>query len=187
MRDGGIPVTTIFAKHMINLIKALTEGTTFYPSRFAGEGDRNRSYECKIEDCHRESDGRWVTNNKTAHNGRDRYPVDYTRFFWRIEPNYCVHGKPFFSADRIAEIFKKSETKKVMHQTGRHSVCLEWFKFDPPTETCWGLRQGPVHVTVYDRDKCIWISKKNIHELGWQKEFIEFIEDYFKWDPNRKD
>jgi hypothetical protein len=187
MKDGT-PITTIFAKYMTNLIDALTMNTIYYPSRFKAEhGDGYDSYECKEQDCHKGPDGRWVTNKLTARDGRTRDPVAYTRFFWRIEPNYCSYGKPFFSAEKIATIFKNSETKKVVLGTGRHSICLEWFKFDYPTENCWGLRQGPVHVTIYDQNKRIWTSKQSIGERGWRKEFKEFIEEYFKWDPNRKE
>jgi hypothetical protein len=189
MAKDGTPVTFIFAKHITNLIEALTKSSIYYPSRFAGDcGDHCRSYECKANECHKGLDGRWITDKLTAHNGRDRHPVAYNRFFWRIEPNYSSYGQPSYSQERIAEIFAKSETKKVIHDTGRHSIILEWFEFLPPTETCWGLRQGPVYVTIYnERDKRIWTGTKSIKDRGWKKEFTEFIVEYFKWDPTRKD
>lgn len=183
MGDGKF-VTEIFAKQMIGIIDGMD--LTFYPSRFSfGCGDRNSSYECKAKDCHKAADGRWVTNHNTAHDGRSREPVAPNRFLWRIEPNYCIHGKPFFSAQQIADIFARSETKKVIHETNRHSVCLEWFKFDYPTDNIWGLRQGPVHITVWEHHNRIWTGKKSIRDRGWKKEFTEYIMEYFKWDPSQ--
>ena len=188
MAKDGTPVTVILAKYMISMIEALNMSSIFYPSRFAyGCGDHMGKYECKAEDCHRGPDGRWITNKKTAYDGRSRDPAAYNRFFWRIEPNYCIHGKPCFDAGQIAAIFEKSETKKVIHETGRHSICLEWFKFDLPTETCWGLRQGPVYVSVYEYDKRIWTGNISIEKRGWKKEFSDFIIEHFKWDPNNKE
>lgn len=184
----GTPVTKIFAELIINDIVFKNSMGTYKPSRFGnGWFDHFRSsYDCKIEDCYINVDGMWITRDKTSTDGRGNN-INYHRFFWRIEPNYCCAGKPFYSAEKQAELFNKSETKKFIITSGRHSICLEWFKFLPPTETCWGLTQGPVYITVYKGSERIWTGTKSVRDKGWKKEFTEYIMEQFKWDPTQKD
>jgi len=179
-KNDGTPVTVIFAKHMVNMIEAKNMSPIYYPEGFDdGKYGEHSSYECKENECHKSPDGRWITNQPTADRAH--------RFFWRIEPNYNCYGKPSFSAEKKKDLFNKSETKKVIHETNKHSICLEWFKFDLPTEVIWGLGQGPVYITIYEGNEKVWTGKTPIDQRGWKKEFTDFIVEYFKWPgPDRK-
>jgi len=183
MRDGTL-ITTIFARHVINLIDSRQSIMPYYPDDFKnGFSDRHHiDYECALKDCHLGPDGMWITNEKTSTDGCGNY-INYDRFLWRIEPNYCCRGKPMYTADDRYKLFKASETKKTIISSNNHSICIEWFEFDQkfPTENVWGLKMGKVYITVYKEDKRIWTSKKNICEKGWKKEFTTFIEEHFKW------
>jgi len=176
-------ITTLFAEAIISKIDSTYNicGASIPESFKNGWFDSLRlSYECSLKDCRLNADGLWITNKLTSTDGRGN-DINYNRFFWRIEPNYCAYGKPMFDAEKIYKLFKASETKKVLVETGKGSVCLEWFEFLYPTKTCWGLRQGPVHITVYEDGNRVWTSKKEVYKTGWKKEFIEFIEKRYEW------
>jgi hypothetical protein len=187
MKDGTL-ITTIFAKFIISKIETMNMSSIYIPGGFKNGwfDSPSTNYECKAEDCYLNADGMWVTKTNTSTDGRGNY-INQNRFLWRIEPNYCCAGKPFFSAERINYLYKKSETKKTLITSGKSAICLEWFEFKHPTDTCWGLSQGPVYVTVYENHKRIKTISKSINEKGWKKEFIEFVETYYKWNPNAKD
>jgi hypothetical protein len=168
--------TTCFTDELIKIIEAMqTKGSmnSHMPESFKSNWFEwvHNSYEAKESECTLDVDGLWILNKPNHNNQR-------VKFFWRIEPNYCTAGQPCYSTDRIVEIFKNSEHKKSVLKLSKSEVCLEWFGFDGPTNTCWGLSQKPVHVTMYEegiRISCIEMKR------GWKKEFTKFIEDYYIW------
>ena len=99
-------------------------------------------HESRIEDCFKREDGLWQAKdniNKHTNDGKGTIVL----FIWRIEPNYCTAGQPCYTLDKQAELFNKSETEKVLYIKDGYEYAWRWDKFLPPTQNCWGLRQGP--------------------------------------------
>jgi len=178
----GQLVTSLFAKSIITIIESKTNFSSYLPDRFKINWFErvHANYESSITNCHLDSDGYWITNNLDGHDGKSHGCTHHTKFFWRIEPNYCGYGRPCYSQKQIDEFYKNSETKKLILGMEKSQICLEWDGFDSPTSTCWGLRMKPIHITVYEDDKKIF-SGMSIHKTGWKKEFTTFIETYYSW------
>lgn len=175
-------VTTLFAKEIIAIIQSKTKFSSYTPDRFKCNWFEriHNSYEKRITDCHIDTDGYWKSNDMDGHDGKSHGYTHYEKFFWRIEPNYCTAGRPCYDQSRIDQIYKMSETKKVLIGMNKSQVCLEWDGFDSPTETCWGLRMKPVHITIYENGNKIFTGM-SIHKTGWKKELTTFIEEYYKY------
>jgi len=170
-------VTTKFAKDLIRVIetKLLHGSMGFYiPDRFKAHWIERVfiDYEATVDQCTLDSDGLWVLNEPNHNN-------HLVKFFWRIEPNYCTAGRPLYDTDMVNTIFNNSEHKKSILKFKESEVCLEWFGFNPPTDTCWGLRKKPTNVTIYHNGTqifCVELGK------GWKKQLTEFIEEYYAWE-----
>lgn len=177
----GKLITTCFAEDLIKIIETmLIKGSMsmHIPDKFKSSWFEwvHREYEAKVSDCTLDVDGLWILN-KPNHNGQR------VKFFWRIEPNYCTAGRPCYSTDQVVNFFMNSEHRKSVLKLDKTEVCLEWFGFDSPTETCWGLRPKPVHVTIYENSTqiaCIEMAR------GWKKELTKFIDDYYIWERDYK-
>lgn len=179
--------TTYFAKKLIDLVQLKMDLCTGInlPDTFKCNWFENIRFENEMtaEKCHLDSDGYWIENNKSGHDGKSREYTHFQKFWWRIEPNYCTAGRPYYSSDFIEQIYRKSETRKDIYKLNNFTFALEWDGFDLPTETCWGLRMKPIHIVVYSNDyhKKIYVGLPiNVRKQGWKKDFINFIENYKK-------
>jgi hypothetical protein len=99
------------------------------------------SIDCKIDECFKREDGLWEQKDKInthmPHGGQIKIGI------WRIEPNYCCHGRPIYTPGKVQEYLDKSETEKVLYVHNGYEFVWKWDYFDMPTDICWGLRQGP--------------------------------------------
>ncbi len=153
----GKTITSIFAERIVKTIQhyEMHANTFCIPDRFKMSWFEmsHNNFECKAKECVMEQDGLWKDNK-----GR--------KFWWRIEPNYCTAGRPSYGSDREEEIWKKTETKKVLINMLKSQVCLELNPFLPPTATCWGLRFNSYRVTIYEHGKLIYnvLPRKRLEE-----------------------
>lgn len=176
--------TTVFAENIIKNIEAKLSliSSINIPEFFKVNWFENIRYEDEknAEDCILDSDGFWIEKVKSGHDGKSHGATHFQKFWWRIAPNYCVHGQPSYSSERIAQIYLNSETRKDIMKLNDFCISLEWDGFDMPTKTNWGLRMQPIHITVYHKSEKVF-NGMSIHQRGWKKEFIEFIEEYGKY------
>lgn len=175
-------ITELFAKQITNKIEALNFQSSYIPEGFKQTWFENVSTtgDYKIEDCILDVDGYWRSKEMDSGNGRGEN-TQYHKFLWRLEPTYCVHGRPFYSQEQIAEFYKKSEAKKSVLKLTKSEVCLEWDGFDSPTETNWGLRMRQPFVTIYENEVLIFKGEISIYKRGWKKELTDFVMEYYKW------
>lgn len=126
--------------------------------------------ECKMEDCFKRPDGLW--QDKRLH-----YSGDKHIFIWRLSPNYCVQGKPFFSAQRRYDLFKSSETSKVLLTEQDLEFRWEWYEWDQhyPSDNVWGLKMTTPTIAVYRKGTRIF-HVKNPSVSGGKKELRKFLE-----------
>jgi hypothetical protein len=111
------------------------------------------SIDSKIESCFLRPDGLWQSKEKinTHCNDGGTYKIG----IWRIEPNYNFNGQPCYDSNRVYGFFKKSETRKVLLTHDGYDYVWRWAEFLPPTETCWGLRQGPTFFEMCQGGSCL--------------------------------
>jgi hypothetical protein len=124
-------------------------------------------HECKPENCFKREDGLWegkelISNHKVV-------------FIWRIEPNYCVHGQPCFSEEQIAEIYKKSETEKLLYKENDLEFYWKWYKFELPNKNIWGLKPRGHSIEV--RKNGVVVYKIPTSEIGFKKKFKAYCEE----------
>lgn len=173
--------TTFFAENIINNIESKMSLITSIgiPEKFKVNWFENIKFEDEknIDDCILDSDGFWIEKVKSGHDGKSHNSTHYQKFWWRIAPNYCVYGQPYYSSEQINEIYLNSERRKDIIKLNDFCVSLEWDGFDSSTKTCWGLRMKPIHITVYHKSINVFTGM-SIFKRGWKKEFIEFIEKY---------
>lgn len=135
--------------------------------------DIKHKFECKAEDCELEVDGLW----KEKKTGR--------KFWWRIHPNYCTAGRPFYTSTKEKEIWDNSETKKVLLNLQKTQICLELLPFLQPTDTSWGMRWNGYRVTIYEHGNKIYDGLP-CSKRGWKKHLQEFILETYKYNKNHK-
>jgi len=101
---------------------------------------RTYSHECEPKDCFLRPDGMW-----------ESYPESYGRymrkfiFAWRIHPNYCCAGKPYFNWSQQKEFMDKSETDKVLYEYNGYEFVLYWYELTPPNHIVWGMKMGKTY------------------------------------------
>lgn len=177
-------ITTLFAKNIINNIedKLSLTNSIYIPEKFKVNWFENIGFssEMNLDNCYLDSDGFWIEKIQSGHDGKSHDATHYKKFWWRIAPNYCVHGRPCYSDDKIKKIFLNSETRKDIFKLNNFCISLEWFGFDLPTECIWGLRMKSIHTTIYHNSIKVFTGI-SIFKKGWKKEFILFIEEYGKY------
>lgn len=156
----------IFGKQLINKIESLYFCSIPRIFRYPWYEYIRYNYECEEENCYRDVDGYWITKSETNE--------EFYKFIWRIHPNYCCYGKPYYSSDEIEEIFKKSETKKYILRMNNFEVCLEWDGFNPPTRTHWGLEMKDPYITIYKNKEKIY-KGSSIYKRDYKNHLLVFL------------
>jgi hypothetical protein len=175
-------ITEIFAEQIIDKVRCLYFGSMFFPDSFKTtwfEGV-NPTGQYKIENCILDDDGLWRSKEMDSSDGKG-HNTQYTKFLWRIEPNYCTAGRISYSQEQINEFYRKSETKKYLLKFVKSQVCLEWDGFDLPTETHWGLRQRAPFITIYENGERIYRGI-SIYNSKYKKHLKTFIMSYYSWE-----
>ncbi len=175
-------VTTLFAKKIISMIESKM-GLSFYvPDRFKTTWFESIEFkgEYKKSDCILDEDGFWRSKKMDSGNGKGK-DTQYHKFWWRIEPNYSTGGRPCYNSGVEQEIYNKSEKSKVILSYVKSQICLEWEGFDPPTETCWGLRMRMPYVTIYENGRLIYKNPFRLNQKGWKKDFMKFVDEYYNF------
>jgi len=103
------------------------------------------SYEALEKDCFKREDGIWQLNYKINTHIKGGSTV---LFIWRIAPNYCCHGQPLYTEDKIQEFLKQSETEKVLLIHKDYEFVWTWNEFHRPTRNIWGLKKGPDYLVL---------------------------------------
>lgn len=98
------------------------------------------SHECIPEDCFKRPDGLWEQREKT--NAHLHHGGETVVFIWRVEPNYCIHGQPVVTHDRVLQYLVNSETEKLIVAEDGYEFFWKWDEVKRPTSTCWGMGMG---------------------------------------------
>jgi|GEM_PF-6346614 len=133
--------------------------------------------EYTLKDCIKDNDGYWRSKEMNSTDGLGHI-TQYSKFIWRIEPNYCTLGKPHYTKEKIKEIFEKSETKKYIFNFVKSQICLEWDGFNMPTETRWGLYMKDPFISIYENEKLIY-KGISIYKKGYKKHLLDFLISYY--------
>jgi len=127
------------------------------------------NYEANLEDCFKREDGLWEKKEKiNTHCKNGGYRVV---FIWRIHPNYCVHGKPCFTADHKAEFLEKSETEKILLEFKNFQFVWKWHDIVMPTNNIWGMSMGKPYFELRNEGEVL--ARTSV-----KKHFVEVCSEY---------
>lgn len=111
-------------------------------------------------------DGLWQTKQPD----RNGY---ITVFAFILGSKYCCQGQPIYTSEHFQAALDKSELERVLHTDGDYEYVWRWYEFLHPTNTCWGMRRGPLYlelrrkngeVLVQARDHITFKRKMNLFE-----------------------
>jgi hypothetical protein len=114
-------------------------------------------------------DACFVRKDKLWESYATTYGNQYIRkfiFTWRLHPNYCIHGRPHYSADEQQEFLLESEKEKLLYSCGEYDFYWKWDDITPPTSIIWGMKNGPCFYEVRKGKEVIIATsvKKHLHE-----------------------
>jgi hypothetical protein len=97
---------------------------SLYDDHNHGEGN-----ECKLL-----KEGIWESSYIRSGREHTKYSI------FKIYPNYCTAGRPYYSQEQLNSFYDKSETEKILATEDGYELVWMWDRWEPPTYCYWGFK-----------------------------------------------